>query len=226
MRLLLEGGSSHLKPQAGRRECTGNGWWLLKPQSLSPVTYILHHGCNKALQIAIKQGQNIQMSENMGDTSHLNHHSTDRILQLMHQRTCLTFKSCQQKAFRRLWVGQVISCSVGPGRIDRNTLGEDSLCSMTQETFFIFRGGQSVNINIVCLPTLMSQGHVPNQLLSKPTCLHFGQTPFPVKGEEKVPLTQHIFPFSTAALAQDSTWESDLTINVQRNTCRLLSCTK
>ena len=157
MRLLLEGGSSHLKPQAGRRECTGNGQWLLKPQSLAPMTYILHHGCNKALQIATNQGQSIKMSENMGDTSHLNHYNTDRILQLMHQRTCLTFKSCQQNAFRRLWVRQVVSCSVGPGRIDRNALGEDSLCSMTQETFFICRGGQSVNINIVCLPTLMSR---------------------------------------------------------------------
>lgn len=64
------------------------------------------------------------------------------------------------------------------------------------------------------------------KLLSKPTCLHFGQTPFPAKSEEKVPLIQHIFPFYTAALAQDSTWESDLPNNVKQNTCRLLACTK
>lgn len=42
------------------------------------------------------------------------------------------------------------------------------------------------------------------KLLSKPTCLCFGQNPSTAKGEEKVPLTQHIFPFSTAALAQES----------------------
>lgn len=50
--------------------------------------------------------------------------------------------------------------------------------------------------------------------------------PLPCEGWGKGTLIQHIFPFSTAALAQDSTWESDLPINVKWNTCRLLACTK